>query len=174
MMASTLLPLSGGNLSDGGPSPGSSRVAPRPAPWPLPDLRAHVRQGAGEACEWPACERRGRELAHLRHRGMGGAPSQNYPENVVWLCVPHHRAFDSVNVELEDLLDLFSEVAQRTGFGCVWPTCHNTAATFAPGDKELGVCELHAAVFRPASMGSARRHEIRLLLRVIALRREEW
>lgn len=139
-----------------------------PPPWPIPALRLHVRTLVGEMCEWPGCHRRGIQLAHLRHRGMGGAPSANQPDNVVWLCVHHHNLFDGrlQPVPLDELHDLFTVTCQPNGIGCVWPTCHNPTVT----PDEL--CELHAAVLRRPHGLAHWRTEVGYLLKVIALRRE--
>ncbi|NNC41951.1 MAG: hypothetical protein HKO03_01770 [Acidimicrobiia bacterium] len=62
--------------------------------WKLSDLRLYVMDRAGGLCEWPSCTSRGEQMAHMRHRGMGGSPNANTPDNVRWWCVYHHDLFD--------------------------------------------------------------------------------
>lgn len=61
----------------------------------LETLRNHVIVRSGGRCEWPDCRYDGAEMAHGKHRGMGGKhPAVNVPENVWWLCRFHHDLLD--------------------------------------------------------------------------------
>lgn len=62
------------------------------------ELRAYV-LARDKRCVWPGCLWRITEInplqcAHLDHRGMGGAPDRNTPDNAVTLCRIHHDVFD--------------------------------------------------------------------------------
>lgn len=63
----------------------------------LSELRQILMEAVGR-CEWPECvDTYGPfEMAHLRHRGMGGSPSKkvNTLANVVLLCHHHHMVLD--------------------------------------------------------------------------------
>ena len=60
--------------------------------------RKELREGAGTRagwrCQWPCCGQRGQELAHCHSIGMGGRPSADTLENVVFLCRDHARISD--------------------------------------------------------------------------------
>ena len=87
----------------------------------LSDLRSQVFAQAGGWCEWPGCNRAAEELAHIRHRGMGGNESANTPENVLAFCRRHHRRFDEARLSSSDVNDLLR--VTRDGEGCSWPSC---------------------------------------------------
>lgn len=57
-------------------------------------LRAHVVERAGAVCEWPHCQAPHQQMAHLHHRGMGGNPAADRPDNVAMLCATHHDILD--------------------------------------------------------------------------------
>lgn len=66
----------------------------------LSRLRADVLERDG-GCVWPGCNLPSApygtnplQLAHLTHRGMGGAPDRNREDNCVTLCRHHHDVFD--------------------------------------------------------------------------------
>ncbi len=77
-------------------------------PSELRQLRADLIAVAADRCEWPGCRDAGEQMAHLKHRGMGGSVEANKIENVAWLCVPHHDMFDGrrhlTRFELRSLL----------------------------------------------------------------------
>lgn len=63
------------------------------------EMRAEVFERDGYRCQWPGCtllltESNPLQLAHIRHRGMGGSESANTPGNGVALCAFHHDIFD--------------------------------------------------------------------------------
>ena len=60
----------------------------------LAELRRQAEAVAGGVCEWPGCDERGEEMAHLEHRKMGGSIEVNHLRNVAWLCKWHHDIFD--------------------------------------------------------------------------------
>ena len=62
----------------------------------LSDLRNLTAFRAEGVCEWAGCSEAGEEMAHLRHRGMGGNPDQsrNTIDNTAWLCQYHHDILD--------------------------------------------------------------------------------
>ena len=45
-------------------------------------------------CAHPGCLATGSQMAHIRGVGMGGRPSADTLENVLWLCVSHHDVLD--------------------------------------------------------------------------------
>jgi hypothetical protein len=52
-----------------------------------------------QGCRWPSCDRvtnynNPLEMAHLRHRGMGGSTEVNTLDEVVMLCRIHHNCLD--------------------------------------------------------------------------------
>ncbi len=57
------------------------------------ELREAAIDRAGYRCEWPACSSPTDrlEMAHFRHRGIGGNPKANVLSNVAILCHYHHR-----------------------------------------------------------------------------------
>lgn len=62
------------------------------------ELRPIVYERDG-GCVWPGCtllltQGNPLEMAHLRHRGMGGSKTANTPDNAVMLCRWHHDVFD--------------------------------------------------------------------------------
>jgi len=76
----------------------------------LSELRAQLVELVGFGCEWPGCDDRGEQMAHLTHRGMGGSSTRNTIANVMWLCVRHHDCLDgrtalgTLRVELNELM----------------------------------------------------------------------
>ncbi len=61
----------------------------------LLELRDDALTRANYRCEFPGCREPGPlEMAHLRHRGMGGSKTANTLENVAILCRWHHAVFD--------------------------------------------------------------------------------
>lgn len=62
----------------------------------LSALRAFVFQLAEDRCEWPTCGAAAVELAHIKPRGMGGAPSANVPANCFAACDVHARVSDNI------------------------------------------------------------------------------
>ena len=76
----------------------------------LSDLRAVVLE-RDRGCVWPACESGERlQLAHLKHRGMGGSKTRNTEDNCVMLCELHHNCLDGrtglgiLRLELSEML----------------------------------------------------------------------
>lgn len=63
---------------------------------PLGELRRQCFERDRLKCQWPKCDTHYPilEMAHLTHRGMGGAPSRNVLSNVVTLCRYHHGILD--------------------------------------------------------------------------------
>ncbi len=64
----------------------------------LAALRAQALE-RDQGCRWPACDRvidyaNPLEMAHLRHRGMGGSIEVNTLDEVVMLCRIHHDCLD--------------------------------------------------------------------------------
>ncbi len=58
-------------------------------------LRRAVFERALWQCEWPGCmSRDDLQLAHLTHRGMGGNPKANTPDNCACLCKSCHNVLD--------------------------------------------------------------------------------
>jgi len=66
-------------------------------------------------CVWPGCDREitsmnPLQLAHLKHRGMGGSKTRNTEENCVILCADHHDCLDgrtglgTLRYELNEML----------------------------------------------------------------------
>ena len=45
-------------------------------PWTLADLRDFAIRRAKGRCEWPDCTMAGEQMAHFKHRGMGGGKSR--------------------------------------------------------------------------------------------------
>lgn len=68
-------------------------------------------------CVWLGCDTGARlELAHVKHRGMGGSREANRPENCVTLCKIHHDVFDgrtSLGTGRWELGRLLIELSQR-------------------------------------------------------------
>jgi len=60
------------------------------------ELRETVIARSNGFCQWPQCESRGEEIAHLRSRGMGGnRKTRDVEDNLMWLCSdPHARQSD--------------------------------------------------------------------------------
>lgn len=76
----------------------------------LSQLRADVLERDG-GCVWPGCNSGlPLQLAHLTHRGMGGAPERNTMSNCVALCTRHHDCLDgrtglgTLRFELNEML----------------------------------------------------------------------
>lgn len=140
----------------------------------LTALRAEVFEKAGGQCQWPRCSFRADELAHLRHRGMGGAPGRNTPGNVVALCAGHHRRFDDAHLSPSDLNDLLAAAGEP--YGCIWPYCHQPVthhrqvAAF-PQWPTYPTCQTHTPVLDLAVPCPYRRSAIAALLAVVAGRR---
>jgi hypothetical protein len=79
----------------------------------LAELREVCFLRDGFACRWPGCGQEWRrgyadetlQMAHLKHRGMGGSKEANCLDNVITLCRFHHDIFDgrdgSANVKRE-------------------------------------------------------------------------
>lgn len=89
-------------------SPKSSRAE-------LVDLRNQVFLRDGYTCKWPGCTyeltpTNPLQLAHLKHRGMGGRTSVNTETDTLTLCRLHHDIFDGrsgvakLRYELETML----------------------------------------------------------------------
>ena len=57
-------------------------------------LRLQVIDLSGGTCEFPQCDQRGAELAHLHSIGAGGRKSADVLENVAWFCWDHARISD--------------------------------------------------------------------------------
>lgn len=63
------------------------------------EMRAEVFARDGYRCQFPNCtllltEVNPLQLAHLKHRGMGGAPDRNSIDNGLALCRWHHDWLD--------------------------------------------------------------------------------
>lgn len=58
------------------------------------ELRAVVVERSAGQCEWPRCEDRGAELAHLHRVGAGGRGSADTADNAMWACSDHARISD--------------------------------------------------------------------------------
>jgi hypothetical protein len=62
-------------------------------------------------CAWPHCEYRPKrlriEVAHERHRGMGGDPSgeRTTRDTLLSYCVIHHRLYDLDEIDHEPITD---------------------------------------------------------------------
>lgn len=80
----------------------------------LAELRAQALERDG-GCKWPGCDYQidlanNLQMAHIKHRGMGGRTSVNRLDEVVILCALHHRLFDGetglvkLRYELETML----------------------------------------------------------------------
>ena len=76
----------------------------------LYQLRMTLEAVAAGRCEWPYCEDAGEQMAHLKHRGMGGSKAVNTLDEVAFLCIRHHDVLDgrtalgTLRWELNDLL----------------------------------------------------------------------
>jgi len=57
-------------------------------------LRAEVAELSGGRCDWPYCDERGVELAHIRSIGMGGRGSADEIGNCMFACKDHARISD--------------------------------------------------------------------------------
>lgn len=84
----------------------------------LAALRSELVALAGGRCEWPECAAWGEQMAHLKHRGMGGSRIANRIDNVAWLCVWHHDILDGRTVvgrarEVSALLGLVVAESRR-------------------------------------------------------------
>lgn len=58
------------------------------------ELRAQLLDAGVTICEWPRCEERAVELAHLHSTGMGGRVSAHTLANVAMMCFDHARISD--------------------------------------------------------------------------------
>ena len=60
------------------------------------ELRAEALERAGGVCEFPLCDRRDVEMAHLLGSGMGGSKYRDHIDNVAMLCksAGHHDWLD--------------------------------------------------------------------------------
>ena len=72
---------------------------PRSSPAEMAELRESAMERDG-GCRWPGCIyaidgfTNPLQMAHIKHRGMGGSKSRNIPENCAWLCERHHDVLD--------------------------------------------------------------------------------
>jgi len=140
----------------------------------LTELREQVFTRARNRCEWPWCGSPADELAHIRHRGMGGDPTANTASNTLALCRPHHRRYDDAQLEPRDLYRLLKSLRDQSRY-CEWSACVNTDLLIAPVQPSGGsswsrftVCPLHAACLNLDTPVPGRRHEIGYLLREVA------
>lgn len=58
------------------------------------ELRAEALYRSGGRCEFPTCNVRSEEMAHLRGSGAGGSRYRDNLENVAMLCRQHHDWLD--------------------------------------------------------------------------------
>ena len=58
------------------------------------ELRDQVIIRSRGGCEHPGCVASGSEMAHVIGIGMGGRPSADRLDNVLWLCRHHHDLLD--------------------------------------------------------------------------------
>lgn len=80
---------------------------PRSSPAEMSALREAVFTRAGWRCQWPQCPHPQTDLqmAHLKHRGMGGSVEANTLDNCIVLCAWHHDQLDGrVRFERTDWL----------------------------------------------------------------------
>ena len=147
----------------------------------LSDLRAEVFTQAGGWCEFPSCDERADELAHIKHRGMGGNKKANTPDNVLAFCRDHHRKYDDARLTSGDVNDLLSDTwrPEWVGdvFGCAFRDCRlpvTVTRTVLPGHiswRAFPLCDMHALVTDMTATVPGRRHHFQTLLRVLAERR---
>lgn len=74
------------------------KFKPKRNPIP-PEEIAKVKERSGGACEVGFCFRRATQIAHIKHRGMGGAQGQaakviNSHKNMFDSCQYHHDLID--------------------------------------------------------------------------------
>lgn len=75
--------------------------------------KVKVRERDGQRCRWPGCDAPGYslEVAHLRHKGMGGNPARDRStrDQMITLCIRHHRgpiSFDSGHLQIRPVTEL--------------------------------------------------------------------
>ena len=136
----------------------------------LSELREEVFEAAGGWCSWPQCDSRAEELAHIKHRGMGGNPLANVAENVLAFCRTHHQRYDEARLTPNDLNNLLN-ATWRQG-GCAFPSCHDAVETMRQvlPDPHVSwhlfqLCVTHARVTDLSKPCPGRRSHIQTLLR---------
>lgn len=69
------------------------------------EVMAAVKAEDGHRCRVPGCRYSllRVEVAHEKHRGMGGNPTEDrtVPEVLIALCLRHHQAYDKGDLEIE-------------------------------------------------------------------------
>jgi hypothetical protein len=60
------------------------------------ELRDRVFGLTAGRCEWPSCDRKAVELAHLTSKGMGGSKFRDIVGNVMAACYDHARVSDGL------------------------------------------------------------------------------
>ena len=147
-------------------------------PMPIRDLREYVLERSSERCEFPHCPQPFQEMAHLRHRGIGGGPSRNTQDNVLGLCRVHHWRYDNGAFTDGDWWMLLATTATPLGDGwCDWPRCidPHDGHRYSPPDgvhlEYLMLCTIHNDVLAAPTL-AGRRAETRLvLMRLVELLR---
>jgi hypothetical protein len=77
-------------------------------------LRAVVFNRAAGVCDWPGCEQRPTQLAHLHSRGFGGRASADVPSNCAALCDLHALISDGL---APNMAEYRSQVRRLPGLG---------------------------------------------------------
>lgn len=67
-----------------------------------------VKAEDGHACRVPNCKAKTVEVAHAKHRSMGGNPTEDRttPDQLITLCIRHHDMWDRVQPPDLDIVPL--------------------------------------------------------------------
>lgn len=105
--------------------------------------KAIVRKRDGNICRLPGCtEKRYLEVAHLRHKSMGGNPAndRSVANQMILLCQIHHRgsfSLDSGDIEIVPIV-----VSLGTDGPCMFrksTICEGGAVTLVTFARELSI-----------------------------------